>query len=71
MISIAYQLGGMIGGAVTPIVATALFGAYGSSTPIALYVTGLSLVSLLAVLGLRGARTYPRVGTDRADMWTG
>ncbi|MDR7303789.1 MFS transporter [Haloactinomyces albus] len=52
-ISIAYQLGGMIGGAVTPIVATALFGAYGSSLPIACYVMGLSLVSLLAVLGLR------------------
>jgi MFS family permease len=53
-ISIAYQLGGMIGGAVTPIVATALYGAYGSSTPIALYVAGLSLISLVAVLGLRG-----------------
>jgi MFS family permease len=52
-ISIAYQLGGMIGGAVTPIVATALFGAYGSSTAIALYITALSLVSLIAVLGLR------------------
>ncbi len=51
--SIAYQLGGMVGGAVTPIVATALFGAYGSSTPIACYVMALSLVSLLAVLGLR------------------
>mgnify|MGYP006176523759 CR=1 FL=1 len=43
-ISIAYQLGGMIGGAITPIVATALFGAYGSSTPIAIYVTVLCLV---------------------------
>ncbi|MEU6645587.1 MFS transporter [Saccharomonospora sp. NPDC046836] len=52
-ISIAYQLGGMIGGAVTPIVATALFATYDSSTPIALYVSGLSLVSLLAVLGIR------------------
>jgi MFS family permease len=52
-ISIAYQLGGMIGGAVTPIVATALFGAFGSSTPIALYVAALSLVSLVAVLGIR------------------
>jgi MFS family permease len=52
--SIAYQLGGMIGGAVTPIAATALFGAYHSSTPVALYVTGLSLLSFAAVLGLRG-----------------
>jgi MFS family permease len=52
-ISIAYQLGGMIGGAVTPLVATALFGAHGSSTPIALYVSGLCLVALAAVYGLR------------------
>lgn len=51
-ISVAYQLGGMIGGAVTPIVATALFGAYRSSTPIGIYVAALALVSLLAVLGL-------------------
>lgn len=55
-ISIAYQLGGMVGGAVTPIVATALFGAYGSSTPIGIYVTALSLVSLVGVLGLRIAK---------------
>ncbi len=64
-ISIAYQVGGMVGGAVTPIVATALFGATGSSTPIALYVTALSALSLLAVFGLRegsarsGAETGP------------
>ncbi|WP_338051599.1 MFS transporter [Pseudonocardia acidicola] len=53
-ISIAYQVGGMIGGAVTPIVATALFGTYGSSTPIAVYVMALSLISFVTVLGLRG-----------------
>ncbi|NEK56337.1 MHS family MFS transporter [Geodermatophilus sabuli] len=52
-ISIAYQLGGMIGGAVTPIVAVALYDAFESSTPIALYVAALSLVSLVAVLGIR------------------
>ena len=52
-ISIAYQVGGMVGGAVTPIAATALFGATGSSTPIALYVTALSALSLVAVFGLR------------------
>jgi MFS family permease len=52
-ISIAYQLGGMIGGAVTPIAATALYGAYGSSTPIAIYVTVLCLLSFVSVFGLR------------------
>ncbi|WP_199431998.1 MFS transporter [Qaidamihabitans albus] len=58
-ISIAYQMGGMIGGAVTPIVATALFATYESSTPVALYVMGLSLVSLLAVLGIRAGAREP------------
>ncbi|MFC6022088.1 MFS transporter [Plantactinospora solaniradicis] len=61
-ISIAYQLGGMVGGAVTPIVATALFGRYGSSTPIACYIMALSLVSLAAVLGIRGGAAPVRTG---------
>jgi MFS family permease len=52
-ISIAYQLGGMIGGAVTPIAATALFAAYGSSTAVALYVTALCLVSFVSIAALR------------------
>jgi MFS family permease len=51
-ISIAYQLGGMIGGAVTPIAATALFAAYGSSTAVAFYVTALCLVSFAAAIAL-------------------
>jgi MFS family permease len=63
-ISIAYQLGGMVGGAVTPLVATALFKAYRSSTPIALYVTALSLISFVAIFGLRRVTTSP---TDSPD----
>ncbi|WP_262495943.1 hypothetical protein [Nonomuraea sp. SYSU D8015] len=52
-ISIAYTIGGMVGGALTPIVATTLFATYRSSTAIALYVAALSLVSLVSVLGVR------------------
>ncbi|MHA6615666.1 MFS transporter [Pseudonocardia sp. DLS-67] len=52
-ISVAYQLGGMIGGAITPIAATALFAAYGSSTAVGLYVTALCVVSFVAALALR------------------
>lgn len=67
-ISIAYQVGGMVGGAVTPIVATALFGATGSSTPIALYVAGLSLLTLLAVFGLReGSARSEAVPAEQAQ----
>jgi MFS family permease len=52
-ISIAYQLGGMIGGALTPIVATTLFETYQSSTAIALYVSALCLITLLSLFGIR------------------
>lgn len=51
--SIAYQIGGMLGGAVTPIVATALQGTYDASLPIASYVAGLAFLSFVAVLALR------------------
>ncbi|HWL97002.1 MAG TPA: MFS transporter [Nocardioidaceae bacterium] len=67
-ISIAYQMGGMVGGAVTPLAATALYGAYASSGPIALYVTVLSLVSLVSVLGLRSA---PSSTTDQSPRQPG
>jgi MFS family permease len=51
--SIAYQIGGMIGGAVTPIAATWLFATYGSSTAVAAYLTAICLLSLLSILALR------------------
>jgi MFS family permease len=56
--SIAYQTGGMIGGALTPIVATALYAAYGSSAPIAVYLLLLSAAALVAtVLLIRSSAT--------------
>jgi MFS family permease len=51
--SIAYQLGGMVGGAVTPLVAVSLFAATGSSMPIALYLALLCGASLVAALVIR------------------
>ncbi|GLZ47878.1 MFS transporter [Actinomycetospora sp. NBRC 106375] len=66
-ISIAYQIGGMVGGAITPLVATALFGATGSSTPIALYVAALSLLTLLAVFGLHEGSARSEEQDDVAE----
>jgi len=66
-ISIAYQLGGMIGGAVTPLVATAFYGAYHSSTPVAVYLTALCLFSLVAVLGVRRI-AEPAESTEAAGL---
>jgi MFS family permease len=65
--SIAYQIGGMIGGAVTPIAATWLFSVYGSSTAIALYLTAVCLLSLLAILALRVPSHASRSETMRAS----
>ena len=51
--SVAYAIGGVLGGALAPIVATALFAATGAGTAIAAYVVAMGLVSLVATLTLR------------------
>ncbi|OSY38855.1 Inner membrane metabolite transport protein YhjE [Pseudonocardia autotrophica] len=51
--SVAYAIGGVLGGAIAPIVATALFAVTGNGTAISAYVVVLGLVSIAAVLLLR------------------
>jgi MFS family permease len=51
--SIAYAIGSVLGGALAPLVATALFAATGNGTAISAYVVVLGLVSLAAALALR------------------
>jgi MFS family permease len=48
--SIGYQIGGMLGGALAPIIATALFAATGSSISIAAYMVVVCAISLVSVL---------------------
>jgi len=69
-ISIAYQVGGIVGGAVNPLVATALQ-ASGGSTAVALYLSALCLASLVAavLLPARSAADAP-VRTTVADPIT-
>jgi MFS family permease len=69
-ISLAYQFGGIIGGAVNPLVATALQQS-GGSTAVALYLSALCLVSLVAavLLPVRGKVGAP-VSTTVADPVT-
>ncbi|WP_308818700.1 MFS transporter [Pseudonocardia alni] len=50
--SVAYAIGGVLGGAVAPIVATALFAATGTATAISAYAVALGFVSITAVLTL-------------------
>ncbi len=47
--SIGYQIGGMLGGALAPIIATALFAATGSSISIAAYMAVVCAISLISV----------------------
>jgi MFS family permease len=46
--SLGYQLASIIAGGPAPIIATALFAAYGSSVPIALYITGCAIVGIVS-----------------------
>lgn len=50
--SIAYGLGGVAGGAIAPIIATALFAAFVSTTPVSLYIVAAGVVSGIAAAGV-------------------
>lgn len=59
--SLGYQLGSVVGGGLAPIIATALFARTHSSTPIAVYLSAMCLISLGSVilLSLRARRSPP------------
>jgi MFS family permease len=62
--SLGYQLSGVLSGAFAPLIATALLGvAGGAAWPVALYLAGLSLVSLVSA--------YLARETYRADIYEG
>ncbi|OLM15732.1 MFS transporter [Pseudonocardia sp. Ae505_Ps2] len=50
--STAYQVGSVLGGAIAPLAATALFATYDSSLPIAVYMAAMGLVTLLSMAAL-------------------
>jgi MFS family permease len=51
--SLSITLGTLLGGAITPFVAAALYSAFGSSLPITIYAVALSVISWLCALGLK------------------
>ncbi|MGW2420986.1 MFS transporter [Streptomyces sp. NPDC001709] len=51
--SISYNVGGLLGGAVSPIIATSLLGTFHSWTPIAVYMAAAGLIALVASAFLR------------------
>ncbi|MCI2421450.1 MHS family MFS transporter [Saccharopolyspora sp. K220] len=56
-LSVTVQVGTLLGGAVAPLAATALLAATGTTTSISLYMVGVSLLSLVAVLALNTSPT--------------
>jgi hypothetical protein len=46
--SLGYQLASIIAGGPSPFIATALFAAYTSSLPIALYILGCAVIGIVA-----------------------
>jgi MFS family permease len=52
-VSIAYALGAILGGAFAPTIAQALINATGASTSVSMYLFGMTLISIIAVLILR------------------
>ncbi|MGO1975436.1 MAG: MFS transporter, partial [Propionibacteriaceae bacterium] len=66
-LSIGYTFGTIISSAIAPIIATALLGATGSWLSIALYMSGVGVVSAIAALFLK-ERYAPRRGGPPADQ---
>src|SRR5204862_5764526 len=70
--SLGYQLASIIAGGPAPIIATALFAAFASSLPIAVYILGCAVIGIVATALLTDytnkdiSAEYDRVATVRA-----
>ena len=54
-ISLGYQLAGVIGGGLTPVLATSLYAAFGKSyVPVAAFLIGMCVLSLACIYAYRG-----------------
>ena len=51
--SLSITLGTLLGGAIAPFVATALYSAFGNSWAVTIYAAALSVISWLCALGLK------------------
>ena len=55
-VSIGYQLASILAGGLAPLIAVALLGAFGSTVPVALYLVGACLLTVIAVVAARETR---------------
>lgn len=63
--SLSYQLGALLGGAVSPIIAVSLLEETGSTASISIYIIVMSVVAVGCVVALKGAVDNPADQTDR------
>ena len=64
--SVGYQLAGLFGAALSPIIAASLYEAFGTGYAIAAYVSAMAVISLVAVVLIPESRTVDIVGEIEA-----
>ena len=66
-VSLGYQVTAIVAGSLAPIIAVRLLDVYGSSVPIAIYLAGASVITLIAVYFARETKGIDLADVDRAD----
>lgn len=66
-VSISYAIGSILGGAFAPTIATALVQATGTTTAVTMYLAGMTVIGLAAVLMLRDRTGIP-LGPDHEEL---
>jgi len=66
-VSLGYQVTSIVAGSLAPIIATALLQRYDSWLPVALYIVGACVVTLIAVITLRETKGTSLRAVDEAD----
>jgi MFS family permease len=66
-VSLGYQVTSIVAGSLAPIIAVRLLDIYDSSVPIALYLAGAAVVTLVAALFMRETKGIDLADVDQAD----
>ncbi|EHI13050.1 general substrate transporter [Mycolicibacterium thermoresistibile ATCC 19527] len=66
-VSVGYQVTAIVAGSMAPIIAVRLLDVYSSAVPIALYLAGAAVVTLIALAFTRETNGIDLAGVDRAD----
>ncbi|BBX29106.1 MFS transporter [Mycolicibacterium alvei] len=67
-VSLGYQVTAIVAGSLAPIIAVRLLDVYGSSVPIAIYLAGASVITLIAVYFARETKGIDLADVDGADL---